>query len=1555
MRRRVNNSAIPYNGSICEALEVRLVLAAATGPVISELLASNLNGLTDQDGGHSDWVELFNPTLAPVVLDGWALTDDVTLPAKWTFPDDLAGTAEVTLSPGARMVVVASNKNRRVAGQEFHTNFALGKSGEYLGLYRPDGTAAFEYAPTFPAQPDDISYGVLDDDATALRFFNPPTPGAPNTTEVVGVVSDAQFSVDRGFYNAPFTVALSSATVGASIRYTLDGSPPSDTAGTLYTTPVNVTTTTTLRAIAYKPGLNASAVGTETYIFLNDVIHQPANIAGWPNPTQSISLGTATRVHDYEMDPQIVNDPAYSADLIKGLTDIPTISLVVTKSDMWDENGQGGFYRTSDLEKPVSVEIIDPKDPSNNVHIDAGVELHSNDRLKNSLRLNFGTPLVTSLLQDAQINGGSAVNSFKRLVLRGGMGRCWARDLHPGQTTYAEDQWFRDTQIAMSGYGPHGNFVHLYINGLYWGLYNPTERPNHHFSASYFGGNKDDWFSIHHDGEPDGDPTRWNYLTTTLKNKDLTVLSNYREFEQYLDTTNFTDYILVESYVRNTDWLNNNWWASNRNDIPGPTRFFTWDGEETFGVGVSTSTSAWIKPELRRDRTRNEPTPIAALFNAAKTSPEFLMLLADRTYKHTSQGGALSDAAAKARWDMLNNYIQDAVVAESARWGDTVDSSNPRERDTDWQNEVNRIRNWMTGNGNALISALRAEGYYPTNNPATFSQHGGTIAAGFNLKLANPNTGGTIYYTTDGSDPRLPGGGISGSAKTYSTSGITLNQNTQVRVRVRSSTGEWSAIDEATFTIANSAPLITQQPIDRLVPPGEPATFSVTAVGTPPLSYQWQRNGVDISGATGASYTIPAAATTDNGATFRVVVSNAIDSVSSDTVTLYVGPVTTSSIIAGADAYVRDGSYATQNFGTSSDLVVKQSRTLGNTRQTYLGFDLEGVNTVGDATLRLFGHSSVATENVSVSVYAVSDNFWSETAINWNDKPASDVTPIATTTVSGTAGKWYEFDVSRFVQERVKANAGGVAFVLKADGITDAQALFNSAEAGDSKPELFVHHAATAAQALVVVPSQLTVPEGASTSFSVSLAQEPASDVLVTIARQSGDDSLTAAPTSITFTPADWNIQRQVAVSAAQDADTTNGSAVFAVSADGIAGKTVSATEQDDDVVAPLVLHSPADAYVRDGSYASTNFGTATQLQLKEGAVGWTRYSYVRFDLSQLSGVSSAKLRLYARLDNTQSPSVPLQVLSSTNTTWTESGLTWNNKPAAGTALLGTAGITGTTAKWYEIDITAFLQQQRTVGAAAVTLVLRAGAKSNSTIVIDSDEGPNRPELSVIAGEVPQALVVSKATLTAPEGNSGTFTVRLAKQPASDVLVSVARQSGDTDLGAAPASLTFNSANWDQPQTVTVTAAQDVDATNGSAVFAVSSSGLASKTVTVTEVDDDTTVPVTLSASDGAYVRDGTYAGQNFGSLTEFQLKKNATGSNREIWLKFNLSSVSNISIGKLRLFGRIDSSTETPNVAVYSATGTSWTEGTLTWYTRPAVGPTVRASQSIATSTPRW
>ncbi|MBM4029986.1 MAG: lamin tail domain-containing protein, partial [Planctomycetes bacterium] len=136
---------------------------------ISEFLAINDRGLDDEDRDEEDWIEIHNVSAGPASLAGWYLTDRADNLTQWKFP-------AVTLGPDGYLVVFASGKDRRDPAGTLHTNFRLSGTGEYLALVRPDGvTVASEYAPAFPVQAPDVSYGVSGATTEIVLL----APGAP--------------------------------------------------------------------------------------------------------------------------------------------------------------------------------------------------------------------------------------------------------------------------------------------------------------------------------------------------------------------------------------------------------------------------------------------------------------------------------------------------------------------------------------------------------------------------------------------------------------------------------------------------------------------------------------------------------------------------------------------------------------------------------------------------------------------------------------------------------------------------------------------------------------------------------------------------------------------------------------------------------------------------------------------------------------------------------------------------------------------------------------------------------------------------------------------------------------------------------------------------------------------------------------------------------------------------------------------------------------------------------------------------------------------------------
>jgi hypothetical protein len=243
-------------GNTCSSVQ-----AAVT---INEFMAANTAGLVDEDGQTSDWIELYNSDASPVGLGDYALTDNATNPAKWRFP------AGATIPANGYLLVYASGKNRQVVGQNLHTNFSLSAAGEYLGLYlvNPSTTLVDHYAPLYPSQTDNVSYGKLDTGSgVQLVYLTTASPLAANLPAHAPAEAVA-FSLSSMTFLLGNTLSLSLSVVSptAEIRYTTDRSAPTATSP-LYTTPLSVTTATRVRARAYEGVVRpAGVIRSEMYL-----------------------------------------------------------------------------------------------------------------------------------------------------------------------------------------------------------------------------------------------------------------------------------------------------------------------------------------------------------------------------------------------------------------------------------------------------------------------------------------------------------------------------------------------------------------------------------------------------------------------------------------------------------------------------------------------------------------------------------------------------------------------------------------------------------------------------------------------------------------------------------------------------------------------------------------------------------------------------------------------------------------------------------------------------------------------------------------------------------------------------------------------------------------------------------------------------------------------------------------------------------------------------------------------------------------------------------------
>jgi len=678
-------------------------------------------------------------------------------------------------------------------------------------------------------------------------FHTRSTPGEINTPAVDGIVEDTKFSVNRGFYTFSFPVEITTATEGAQIRYTTDGSQPTESNGTVYTGPINIGTTTILRAAAFRDGFEPTNVDSQSYIFVNSVRNQP------------------------EMDTAITNSGAYSNLMDTALRgNIPTVSLAVSDSEFF---GDGGIYTNSEnsgraAEVPISVEYFTPT-ADEQFQIDAGVRIHGGNARshpKKPLRLYFRRDYGEAKLR-YPLYPGSPVEEFDQLILRGGGHDSWSLAADFGRTnndlpphgTIMRDQFLRRSEVEMGILSPRGKYVHVYINGTYWGVYDLHERANEDFFADHGGGEPEDYDVVHHpeffgQGHTlvSGDDTDWNAMHA-LANANITNQTQYEAIQEYLDIDSYIVAMFTRMWSGDYDWCgpifegndssgtrfeNKNWYAGRRTrNGEGKFKFFCWDAEMSMGLQLKAGSNP--QRVLNFDLTRaDDPGSPVALYDGLRGYKEFQVRFGDLLQKHFFNDGAFSTPAQLARFTAMEEEIEDAMIAESARWGDEGGGGGVFDRNGEWRSEVNWLKNSFIASRNSLvITQFRNRGLFPTTAAPVFGQHGGEVPTDFDLTLSG--SGGTIYYTLDGSDPRLIGGNVSPSAMTYTGPFTLAGASATVRTRIRVAGDNWSALDEASFVIGQAASADNLAITEFHYHPANPTTKEELAISTSDTDYEF--------------------------------------------------------------------------------------------------------------------------------------------------------------------------------------------------------------------------------------------------------------------------------------------------------------------------------------------------------------------------------------------------------------------------------------------------------------------------------------------------------------------------------------------------------------------------------------------------------------------------------------------------------------------------------------------------------------------------------------------
>jgi hypothetical protein len=795
---------------VCLALVPNAV--ADSGPVfISEFMAANANDIRDEDGERSDWIELHNAGAVTADLTGWFLTDDPANLGKWRLP-------AASLAPDGFLVVWASSKDRTNDSASLHTNFRLDKGGEFLALVDPSSNVVSSYAPAFPAQQSDISFGRDSGDPSITGFFSASTPGAANAISGPEFAPALAFSHGTGIYTNDSLALMIAAGPGAVIYYTLDGSMPS-TNSAVYSGPLVIGTNVTIKARAFESGLLPGPIAARSFVFLD------ASTRDFDSNLPLMILSTGGQVPaDVPPGGMRRNGGLFVIDRNNGgraaLRDTPQFAGLAD----FELFGQTSLYFPK---RPHRIELQDEYGHDRNASLlglpaDADWQLQNpyndksflNDFLAAELHERMGRTALRRKFVEVFVDSGTGKLSYPQdyygiMVLfekiEVDRNRVNIAELTPANTAEPEISggyiFKRDKDSAgdlnfssPGGYGfanipfklhePKPNELR---NAGYWGFYtsfpNPLSGPSGPIYTSA-GSNQLAWLR--------------NYLgqmERVLYTNDWLTRTATNHYSHYLDVDSAVDQHWIVEFTKQIDGYRlSSFYTKDRNGKVKMEPIWGWKlsfGNADYASGDTTNgwyyelTGEQDHPWLRRLICgTTSPT-------GSSGDPDFVQRIADRW--SVLRTNVLNGTNVIARIGELAARLNEPATRDFAKYPrlGTYTWPNPDGPQVDYTNPTNylgrttnsiigQMTRWMLGR------YLWIDGQF-TKAPV-FSLAGGSVSNGTLLKIST-QPGGTIYYTLDGTDPRAPGGGVALNAQTYSGP-ITLSANSRVFARAKRN-GAW--------------------------------------------------------------------------------------------------------------------------------------------------------------------------------------------------------------------------------------------------------------------------------------------------------------------------------------------------------------------------------------------------------------------------------------------------------------------------------------------------------------------------------------------------------------------------------------------------------------------------------------------------------------------------------------------------------------------------------------------------------------------------------------------
>ncbi|MFT5822844.1 MAG: gliding motility-associated-like protein [Crocinitomix sp.] len=619
---------------------------------INEFSCSNISNYTDATGDQNDWVELYNSGGTAFDLTGYFISDKSSNLSKREI------TAGASIPAGGFLKVIFADENA-IMGDELHVNLGLAQTkNEWIILSSAAGTIVDSLKIVRMTQKNH-SYGRTTDGAGTWSIFTSPNLGASNTGGLNYYTSRPTMSVAPGYYAGTQNVTLSTPDGSATIYYTLDGTVPTESS-TVYAGPVSVSATAVLRARAFSsdPSTPASFVETNTY-FIND-----------PHDLPIISI-CGDEVKDFLND---VAPGAFSNNFDGAIEYFEADGSFIDEgegyynkhgNDSWAYDQRGMDFVMKDqygYNYAIQHEIFPSKDRDEYQHL----------IIKAAANCNYPFEEGGAHIRDAYVHTISQLGDLRM------------------------DE--RTTRLGA-----------IYVNGEYWGVYDFREKVDDaDFTSHYYDQPGDEIEFIKTWGgtwAEYGDPTmtEWNDLVTYITTNDMSVDANYEYVNERYNIGSLIDYIVLNSYVVASDWLNWNtaWWKGNNPDGDKKKwRYALWDMDATFGhyinyTGVETTEpdADPCNPEALVDGS--DPEGHIQILTSLRANEDFDYYYITRYIDLTN--GVLSCDRMIEILDSMTAVIAPEMPNQIARWGGTV---------TEWEDNVQAMRDYINIRCEAIVTGL---------------------------------------------------------------------------------------------------------------------------------------------------------------------------------------------------------------------------------------------------------------------------------------------------------------------------------------------------------------------------------------------------------------------------------------------------------------------------------------------------------------------------------------------------------------------------------------------------------------------------------------------------------------------------------------------------------------------------------------------------------------------------------------------------------------------------------------------------------------------------------